>query len=341
MNPPPPVSFAMPVLNEEAYLREAVESILGQQDAVVDEVLLVLGRSTDRSDEIARELADEDSRIRLLRNERDGISRSINIALAEARNEIVIRVDAHAVLPVDYAAITVAALLEHGAANVGGRMHAEGLDPFQSAVAWAYNSPFGLGGAIYHVGGEAGPAESAYLGVFLRDAVVGVGGFDESLQRGEDWEMNQRLLAAGHTVWFEPRVDVVYRPRHTVRAVLRQFHASGRWRGEIIRRHPTLGSIRYFIPMTLVMALAASAVLLLLAAILGGGIGAVLLALGLVSPVVYGLFVGVAAAKARDKGSAVAVRVCGVLPLMHLSWGWGSLMGLLFPVRRDNAFVGR
>ncbi len=331
----------MPALNEEAYLREAVESILGQQDATVDEVLLVLGNSTDRTDEIADELAAADARVRLLRNERDGISRSINIALAEARNEIVIRVDAHAVLPVDYAAVTVAALLDNGAANVGGKMHAEGLDPMQRAVAWAYNSPFGLGGAIYHVGGEAGPAESAYLGVFLRDAVVGVGGFDETLQRGEDWEMNQRLIAAGHTVWFEPRVDVIYRPRHTVRAVVKQFHASGRWRGEIIRRHPTLGSIRYFIPMTLVAALAASVVLLLLAPILAGGTGAVLLTLGLVSPVVYGAFVATAAVKARDMGAATAVRVCGVLPLMHLSWGWGSLMGLLFPVRRENAYVGR
>lgn len=331
----------MPVLNEKTYLRPAVESIRNQQGVLVDEILLVLGNSTDGTDDIAAALEAEDPRVRLLRNPRDGISRSLNIGIREARNDVVVRVDAHAMLPSDYAEIMVRSLEAHGAVNAGGRMRAEGESPLQEAVAWAYNSPAGLGGAVYHVGGEPGPAESAYLGVFRRDAVLAIAGFDESLSRGEDWEMNKRLISAGGLVWFEPSVEVTYRPRASLRAVARQFHASGRWRGELIRRDPRGGSVRYLVPMSLVIALALSVVALIGAALTDGSVSQVLLALGLVTPAVYGAFVLGSAVSARNIGLSAASRLLVVLPLMHVCWGWGSLLGLLLPAKGDNAFVGR
>src|SRR5690606_2587569 len=127
-----------------------------------------------------------------------------------ARYPVVIRVDAHSVLPTDYTRIAVRVLQETGADNVGGMMKAVGRTPFEKAVAHAYTSPEGLGGTPLHVGGRAGPAETVYLGVFRRERLLEVGLFDEEIKRGQDWELNRRIRAAGGTVWFTPELTVEY-----------------------------------------------------------------------------------------------------------------------------------
>ena len=115
-------------------------------------------------------------------------------------------------------------------------------------VKMAIPPRFGLGGASYHAGGHEGPAESAYLGVFQRDVLTEVGMYDESLRRGEDWELNLRIRAAGHKVWFDPQLRVTYWPRENWRKLARQFFTTGVWRGELVRRLPRHTPLRFFAP---------------------------------------------------------------------------------------------
>lgn len=330
----------MPVLNEEDYVAAAVASILAQEGLDEREILLVLGASTDRTDQVVAGLAAAHPEIRVLHNPRNAISQSMNIGITEARYPVVIRVDAHSVLPEGYAVTALRSLRAAGAVNLGGRMHAAGVTPYEQAVAWGYNSPGGLGGAVYHTGGDAGPAESAYLGVFDRAAVLGIGGFDETLSRGEDWDLNRRLIARGGLVWFEPALDVAYRPRSSVKALAKQFHASGRWRGEIIRRLGGRVPLRYFVPPTLVAGLGLGLVLVVVGAVLGSMVGTVLAGMGLLPAVVYGAWVLLTGLRA-DAPRAVRWRLLGVLPTMHLSWGVGCVLGILMPSRGHNAFAGR
>src|SRR5699024_11017716 len=117
----------------------------------------------------------------------------LNLAVAATTQPVVIRVDAHSELTADYMARGIEVLRATGAANVGGLMVARGKSAFQKAVARAYMSRIGLGGPAYHAGDEAQEAESAYLGVFRREVFDAPGGFDESLRRGQDWELNLRI----------------------------------------------------------------------------------------------------------------------------------------------------
>ncbi len=125
--------------------------------------------------------------------------------------------------------------------------------PFQRAVARAYNSPVGLGGGAYHGGAEEGEAESAYLGVLRRAVLDEVGLFDETIRRGEDWELNLRIRRAGYRVWFDPSLSVTYWPRESWTRLIRQFSATGRWRGELVRRYGRGNSLRFFAPPALVV----------------------------------------------------------------------------------------
>ena len=76
-------------------------------------------------------------------------------------------------------------------------MDAQGTTPFEQAVAAAYTTRLGLGGAAFHLADSpAGEAETVFLGAFRKEAVLAVGGFDETMHRAQDWELNYRLRAA-------------------------------------------------------------------------------------------------------------------------------------------------
>lgn len=336
----PGVSFVMPVLNEEGYLADAVAAVLAQDYAGEKELVLALGPSADASSAIAAEIAAGDPRVRLVDNPAADIPIGLNLAIAASRHPVIVRVDAHSELVPEYTALAVAALRRTGAANVGGIMRADGKNPVQRAIARGYNSPVGLGGGAYHGDGAEGPAESAYLGVFRREPLLAVGGFDAGIRRGEDWELNLRLRRAGYTVWFEPRLRVTYWPRASYGALARQFFATGVWRAVLVRRYGGANPWRFFVPGALVIALEASLVIavLLLAGVLTG-MAAAVCSLIFLAPLGY--LLGVAAGVARmpgQRGLGDRLRSAAALITMHLSWGSGFLTGL---VKGGGASVDR
>ena len=313
------VSYIMPVLNEEKYLETAVLSILEQDFKGPVEIILALGPSTDATDQIAAKLATEHP-VTLVRNIAGTTSAGLNAAIAAAKNDVVVRVDAHAKLMPGYTRLAVDILNTTEAANVGGIMKAVGHHAFQSAVAWAYNSPFGLGGGSFHVGGEAGPSDSVYLGVFDRAALTALGGFDPAVIRGQDWELNLRIRRSGRVVWFDPRLQVEYHPRSSWPRLARQFYDTGIWRGELTRRNLAAANLRYFAPPVLVVVIA----LALLSAVLGW-------TLPLLAPIGYlaaCAALGIYAGNRVQLGGRLAMII--VLPTMHLWWGAGFIAGFLF-----------
>lgn len=324
------VTFVMPVLNERGYLRRAVETVLAQEVDGPSELILALAPSTDGTTELAKELASGDERIVLVDNPAADIPVGLNRAIRAGRYPTVVRVDAHSELQPEYTRRALATLARVRAANVGGVMRAEGRTPFQRAVARAYNSPVGLGGGAYHGGREEGEAESAYLGVMRRAVLDEVGLFDETIRRGEDWELNLRIRRAGYRVWFDPELAVTYWPRESWSRLARQFRATGRWRGELVRRFGRGNSLRFFAPPALVVALVLSAVVgvLQLTGVISGW-GAVAVSVVFLPVLAYVVLIAVwAIGPGGGRGWRDKLWTAAVLPTMHLSWGAGFLAGV-------------
>jgi succinoglycan biosynthesis protein ExoA len=308
------VSVIIPVLNEERHLRDAVSMVLAQDWAGGLQVVLAVGPSSDRTLEIAAEIAAADDRVVVVDNPTGRTPDALNAAIAVAEGEVIVRVDGHAEIPVDYVSAAVETLERTGADNVGGIMDAQGVTPFQRAVALAMRSPVGVGNSRFHVGGTAGPADTVYLGAFRRQALDRVGGYDRRYARAQDWEMNHRIRETGGLVYFTPRMRVTYRPRATVPALARQYFLYGRWRRVVARSHQGTINARY---------LAAPAM------VVGVG-GSTLLGLAwspaLAVPAAYVLATaGAGLAISRDEDWPVRMRVPGVLAVMHWSWGLGFL----------------
>ena len=326
----PGVSFVIPVLNEVGYIEAAIATVLSQNYLGETELILALGPSTDGTTQLVQRLAAADSRIICVKNPKTDIPVGLNVAIRASKFPIIVRVDAHSELEPNYTRSAVATLFRTGAANVGGVMKARGATPFQSAVARAYNSKFGLGGGSYHGGAIEGPAESAYLGVFRREVLDEVSLFDESIRRGEDWELNLRIRSAGHTVWFDPSLEVTYWPRESWNKLVRQFCATGIWRGELVRRYTARTPWRFFAPPLLVVSVAASAVAaVLLGASVVTGWSALVLSLSYMAPASY-LILLTSLSFSRAGGPAFADRwrFFLVLPTMHFSWGVGFILGV-------------
>lgn len=319
----------MPVRDEERHLADSVARVLEQDYQGGFELILAVGPSRDRTGGIARALAAADSRITVVPNPSGQIASAMNAAVKTARHTIITRIDGHALLPDGYLRTAVRTLLETGAADVGGVMAAEGITPFQQAVAWAMTTPAGMGSAANHTGGVAGPADTVYLGVYRREVIEQVGGYDETMLIAEDWELNYRIRAAGHLIWFTPDLRVTYRPRATLAGLAKQHFRYGRWRRVVARRYPETVNTRY-LAAPIVTAVNAVGLVLGLAGLIGLGIepaGLVpYLGLGFAIPLVYLAGVtGVAVTFARGLPLASRARVPIVLAAMHMCWGAGFL----------------
>ncbi len=321
----PGVSVVMPVLNEEQHLAAAVERVLAQDYPGPLEVIMAVGPCRDRTGEIAAELAAGDDRLRVVDNPVGKTPHALNLAISDSRFDILVRVDGHGELGDRYIERAVTLLGETGAANVGGVMDAQGRTPFEEAVAYVYTSPYGLGGAAFHQGDvPAGPADTVFLGVFNKADLVAVGGFDETMHRAQDWELNYRLRNSGRLVYFSPELRVTYRPRSSLQALIRQMYDTGKWRREVVRRHNDTASARYLAPPAAVVGIVGGT----LAALLGQRTGSRLLRLGVAAPLAYGAFIAYVTATAPDTVSRAAkCRLPAVLAATHLAWGSGFLVG--------------
>nr|WP_269458128.1 glycosyltransferase family 2 protein [Microlunatus soli] len=321
----PGVSVVMPILNEERHLAAAVRRILDQEYSGDLQVIMAVGPSHDRTEAIAAELAAADDRLQVVRNPTGRTPSGLNLAIAAAEHDIVVRVDGHGELTAGYIKRAVELLDETGAANVGGVMDAQGRTPLEEAVAYAYTSRLGLGGSKFHLeDSPAGPADTVYLGVFRKQALLAVGGFDESMHRAQDWELNYQLRKAGELIWFSPDLKVTYRPRSSYRALAAQYLQTGRWRREVVRRHPDTAGLRYLAPPLTVLGIGVGTA--------GGVVGLLtdklILKLGWLAPLGYALLIMVGTLAARDLSPQARLRLPLVLAVMHLTWGTGFLLGL-------------
>lgn len=304
------VTVAVPVLDEEDHIGDCLRAVASQTYPGIIEVLVIDGGSKDRT----RALAAAHPGVRLLDNPRRIQAAALNLALAEAKGDVFVRVDGHCRVAPDYVQQCVEALERTGAAMVGGAMTpvVEG-GPVRRAIAAAMTSPLGAGPASFHrTNGTGRWVDTVYLGAYRSELASELGGYDGDLAVNEDAELAWRMRDQGG-IWFDPSIRSSYVPRASLTAVARQFWRYGQGRATTIRKHPGSLSPRQMLPPLLV--------------------------LGLLSPVrrpvaaAYATVVAAGAATRTRQGAGVAAGFALVVPTMHLAWGAGALVGL---VRRQR-----
>lgn len=319
------VSVVIPARGAAELLADCVAAVRPQLRAS-DEMIIAAGDAVTAAE--GRRLAEEEPRLRVVDNPEGTTPAALNVAIAAARNPVVMRVDAQSRIPPGYRTTVVELLATTGAVNVGGRQFATAEQPGgrQASIAAAMNSRLGHGGAVYRSGARGGSVDTVYLGAFRADALTLIGGYDERFTTNQDAELNERLRRAGGTVWLDPALVVSYLPRRGFWALARQFRGYGRGRAMTGAAHP--GSLRrrqLAAPVLALGLLAALGVLPWTPVLLGlwaGGYGALLL---------LGSLLDGPAARRRLLGVVMALAV------MHLAWGYGFLTAPRRPpIARDG-----
>ncbi len=328
-NPPkagdnaPDISVLVPVLNEESHIRETVSAMQAQQFDGTVELLYADGRSEDRTREILLELAKDDPRIRVLDNPRRGTASALNVCLREARGEFVARMDAHTYYGDRYLAAGVERLRVGDVSWVSGPAVPRPRGLVSRAVVLALASFLGRGGSrkwdeAGEFGGERELDTGVFGGVWRRSTLMELGGWDEDWPINQDSEMAARHLVEGGRIVCMGEMVGYYVPRDSLRSLARQYFRYGYYRARTFRRHPN--SMR---PSQLIAP--ALSVSLLGAAVAPGPLRTLARA-GTASYLLAVLGTGVMTGLRSGQFAESAVLVV-VLPVMHLAWGFGALVG--------------
>ncbi len=244
----PKVSIIIPCYNEQATISATLEAVHSQTFPRANmEVVISDAMSEDRTREMIAEFqrARSDLPVRIVDNAERAIPAALNRAIAAARGEIIIRMDAHSKPYPDYVENCVRSLKDGRGANVGGvweiKPGAQGW--VAEGIAAAAAHPLGAGDAAYRLKPEAGAVDTVPFGAFRKSLIEEIGPFDESLLTNEDYEFNVRVRQAGKTVWLDPRIRSVYFARPTFGALARQYGRYGFWKWRMLQRYP--GTVRW------------------------------------------------------------------------------------------------
>lgn len=320
------VAIIIPTLNEEKFLSQCLDSVIAQSFPFEEmDIMVVDGGSRDKTREIVNEYHQHYENIRLIDNPGKIQSIAFNIGIKNSTAPYIVRLDAHAYYKPYYIEGCVKGLKEDSnRGNVGGQWN---IQP-QNDSLWATTnailnySKFGIGGATYRIGAEAGNVDTVPFGAFPRKVIEEIGGMREDLPRGEDNEYNSRIKKAGYSIYFDPQIECIYYARPTLKTSCKQMYANGESIGHLFYVDRESIGIRHLVPLLFVLG------------IIVGFIGAVFFKLFL-----YALLVGLALYFACDLiASIIASKEHGwkyCLPLfllffcVHVSYGFGTIKGIV------------
>ncbi|MFQ5813318.1 MAG: glycosyltransferase family 2 protein [Anaerolineae bacterium] len=322
MNDSPFVSVVIPVRNEEKFIAQGLQSVVDQDYPQEIEVLVVDGRSEDRTREIVVEFSSRYPLIKLLDNPKISAPAGLNLGIREAGGDIIVRVDGHCLLEPDYVSQCVRCLRETGADNVGGLMRTVGQGYVGQVIALAANSFFGAGGSKFHYASREQYVDTVYLGAFPRHVFDRVGFFNESLMRNQDYELNYRIRAAGGKIFLSPAIRSSYYGRSTLRDLWYQYFQYGFWKLEMIQMHPRSIQLRHLVAPLFVFSLFATG---LLSLVHRSFLNLFLLAIAsyLLVSLLSSLLI------ARRKGWRYLPLLPVAFAVMHFGWGLGFLLRLV------------
>jgi glycosyltransferase involved in cell wall biosynthesis len=320
------ISFAVVAYNEEKTLPQLLEDLC-RQDYPHEkiEVLLIDSLSTDGTRSLMEAFRDSRTdfqQVMVLDNPNKTLPYGCNVALDHYSGDAIIRVDAHASIPADFLSKNVA-VLESGE-MVSGGMRPNIIDeptPWKETLLIAEQSMFGSSVAAYRHSGKRQYVASVFHGMYRREVYDVVGRYDERLARTEDNDMSYRIRQAGYQICYSPNIVSYQHTRNTLKQMLRQKYLNGYWIGKTMGINPRCFSLFHFVPFAFVIGIVLTTMLALfhfpyLAMLMWG----IYLAL---------VFVISGVEIARHSFSVTNLLLPMLFFLLHVSYGWGTLVGLV------------
>lgn len=328
----PLVSVVMPVYNEEAFIENSLEALLAQtypKDLM--EIIVADGMSSDRTREIISRInINSDIAIIIVDNPKRIAPTALNLAIARAKGEIIVRIDGHCEVAPDYVENCVKYLRAGKAECVGGPIETIGETVQAQGIAYAMSSAFGVGGSAFRtVDDREMYVDTVAFPGYKKETLRKIGGFNEELVRNQDDEFNYRLRKLGGRILLSPLIRSRYYSRSTFSSLWRQYFQYGYWKVRVLQLHPKQMSLRQFIPLAFVLSII---IFGLLGVFFSFGKWMLLLIL---ASYLLANFAATMRAAAKLKFKALPF-VSLSFVILHVSYGLGFIKGLISFRRRWN-----
>ena len=336
MSDQPFVSILIPVRNEVRHLPCCLQAVC-EQDYPSDqiEILVADGASDDGTFELLQEWSSQAANRYVINNLGKIVPTGMNLALREAKGEIVIRVDGHCLIASDYVSNCVRHIIEDNLDGVGGPMHTIGEDRISEVIARSMSSRFGVGNSSFRTEtGQTKLADTVPFPAYTRKIIHAVGLYDEELIRNQDDEYNYRIREEGGKILLAEDVKSTYYSRGSLNKLWRQYFQYGFWKVRVLQKHPRQMSLRQFVPPAFVLSIISLMVLAF--AVTWGWIPLA---------AILGLYLAVNLLFSISIASKDGWHLLGLLPLafaiIHISYGLGFLIGLVKFADRWNDKTGK
>ena len=220
----PRVSAVLPVYNSKSEILTVLVE-LDKQSYHDREIVIVDDGSTDGTWDIALKLAGDRHDLILVRTNHQGASHARNAGVEKARGEIIFFAESDCVYDETYLQKAIDALDAHPEA---GAVCLTGA-PLITRSTLATQS-IDIENKMQHALLNQGKIKPFYAWVYRKEALLKVGGFDETLFQGEDKDLFRRLKSAHYAVEWVPGVNWRHRRDQTTAQLARKWFTRGRSR---------------------------------------------------------------------------------------------------------------
>ena len=328
------VSIIIPCRNEKKFIGKCLDSILANNYPVEKmEIFVVDGMSTDGTRDIIIDYGKKYSFIRLLDNSKRTTPVALNIGIKNSKNNIIIRMDAHATYKSDYILKCATFLEKYDADNIGGVWIVKSRENtiIGRGISAAMSSFFGSGDAYYKIGLERLKiVDTVPFGCYKKEVFDKIGLFNENLERSQDLEFNLRLKKAGGRIYLFPEIVGYYYQRSKLKEFAKHNFKDGIWVTYPLRFVKTPFRPRHYVPLLFV--------LMLIFLIIAGFFMKPFFYLLLILLSFYLIFLLYFSFKIflAKKDPTLLISLPVVFLVRHLSYGFGELWGAVLLLIRPK-----
>ncbi len=328
------VSVVIPIYNEEKYINGLIESLLKQDyDKNKLEILFVDGNSNDNSRAMIKEkISSHNINYSILDNEKRITPISMNIGIKAAKNDIIIRLDAHSEYPDNYISKCVYYINSIDADNVGCILETKSTGKKGQAISEVLSSKFGVGNSNFRTNAKSGYVDTVPFGTFRKKLFEKIGYYDERLPRNQDSEFNSRILKSGGKIYLFDDIKIIYHPRDTIYKLVKMAILNGKWNLYTNYLVPGSMRLRHFIPFIFVLSLLAGIICCLMNWKILISIFLIELTLYLLLDIIYSM------KSVKKHGILVGLLCLIIYPIFHITYGIGTFLGLflIFKNRKNR-----
>ncbi len=322
----PLVSVIIPCRNEENFIRTTISSLLNQKgfDGNI-EIIVVDGKSSDKTREIICEMKLENENLYLVINEKQITPIAMNLGIKAAKGKYIAIMGAHTEYDQNYLSECLKLFNKYPLIGcTGGSILSVGKSNFGKAAAAAMSHPIGVGNAKHRFPNYEGYAEGAAFPVFKKEVFDKIGLYDERLIKNQDDDFNFRLTKSGYKVYISPKAKCKYYVRERPIELFRQYFDYGYWRMATIKKHKLPVSFRQLVP-----ALFLFSILFFIG--IGFLISAYQLIISIFVPAIYLLVIFGSDIKVmKQNGLKTGMFFPAAVITLHFAYGLGFIKGLKF-----------